>query len=201
MKKIKVWNEKISDSQLKEVCDILENGGVAIIPTDTLYGICCDALNVRAVEKVCRIKGLDSEKNNLSIICSDLSMASEYSRIDNTAFRVIKDNTPGAFTFLLKSASTLPKAFKGRKIVGIRIPDNAIARKIAEYSGHPIMTTSIQADDEDYMINPELIAEKYADSADIMIEGEEGNTIPSTIVDLTGSSPEIIREGLGLPNT
>lgn len=195
MKRVKIWNDTPSDKQLDEICAELERGKIAVIPTDTLYGICCDALNTKAIDRICRLKGINTEKNNLAIICNDISMASEYSKIDNKVYRVIKDNTPGAFTFLVKASSSLPKAFKGRKVVGIRIPDNNVARQISERLGHPLLTTSISYEDEDYAINPDLIAEEYEDKADIFIESEEGGTIPSTIVDLTGESPEILREG------
>lgn len=195
MKTIKIWNEQISENQLDEICTALENGEIALLPTDTLYAICCDALNSKAIERICRMKSINPEKNNLSIICSDISMASEYSKIDNSAYRILKDNTPGAFTFLLKASSSLPKAFKGRKIVGIRIPANNIPREIAARLGHPLLCTSIQYRDEDYAINPELIAEAYENRADLIVESEEGSTIPSTIVDLTGDAPEILRDG------
>ena len=123
MRTIKIWN-KPSDSQLKEIADAIRGGEIAIIPTDTSYGIAGDALNVKSVEKICKLKRINPEKSNLSVICADISMAAEYSRIDDSTFRLIKDNTPGAFTFLLRAASKLPKAFKNRKTVGIRIPDN-----------------------------------------------------------------------------
>lgn len=197
MKIIKIWNDSPSDRQLSEICRDLEMGATMIMPTDTLYGICCDALNVKAIDKICRLKGLNPEKTNLSIICSDISMAAEYSRIENSGFQLLKENTPGPFTFLFKSASTLPKAFKGRKTVGIRIPDNNTARLIAERLGRPLLTTSIEFEDEDYAVNPELISEAYSDKVEIFIEGENGDTIPSTIIDCIGSSPEIIREGKG----
>lgn len=197
MKIIKIWNDSPSDRQLSEICRDLEMGATMIMPTDTLYGICCDALNVKAIDKICRLKGLNPEKTNLSIICSDISMAAEYSRIENRGFQLLKENTPGPFTFLFKSASTLPKAFKGRKTVGIRIPDNNTARLIAERLGRPLLTTSIEFEDEDYAVNPELISEAYNDKVEIFIEGENGDTVPSTIIDCTGSSPEIIREGKG----
>lgn len=197
MKIIKIWNDSPSDRQLSEICRDLEMGATMIMPTDTLYGICCDALNVKAIDKICRLKGLNPEKTNLSIICSDISMAAEYSRIENSGFQLLKENTPGPFTFLFKSASTLPKAFKGRKTVGIRIPDNNTARLIAERLGRPLLTTSIEFEDEDYAVNPELISEAYHDKVEIFIEGENGDTVPSTIIDCTGSSPEIIREGKG----
>ncbi len=196
MRTIKIWN-KPSESQLKEIADAMRRGDIAIIPTDTSYGIAGDALNVKSVDKICKLKRINPDKSNLSVICSDIAMAAEYSRIDDTAFRLIKDNTPGAFTFLLRTASKLPKAFKNRKTVGIRIPDNEFSRMLAEELGNPVITSSIEYDDEDHAVNPGLIAESYEGSVDFMVEGEEGSTDFSTIVDCTGSEPLIIREGKG----
>ena len=197
MKTIKIWDSGLSERQLSEICRDLEAGQVMVMPTDTVYAIVCDALNPKAIERVCRIKRINPDKTNLSIICSDISMASEYARIENYAFRLLRDNTPGPFTFLMRSASTLPKAFKGRKTVGIRIPDYAPAREIAERLGHPLLTTSIEFEDEDYAREPSLIAETYDNQVDIMLEGPDGDTEFSTIVDCTGSAPEILREGKG----
>ena len=195
---MRIWNDEASERQLSEICRDLEAGQTMILPTDTLYAIACDALNAKAIDKICRLKGINPEKTNLSIICSDISMAAEYARFDNYAFRLLRDNTPGPFTFLFKSASTLPKAFKGRKVVGVRIPDSKICRDIVERLGHPILSTSIEYSDSDYAINPELIAEAYHDKVDFFIEGADGDMEPSTIVDCTGSEPVITREGKGL---
>lgn len=196
MKTIKVWNDEPSERQLSEIARDLEMGQIMVFPTDTLYAIGCDALNVKAVERICALKGINPEKSNLSIICPDISTAAEYARIDNTGFRLLRDCCPGPFTFLFRTSSALPKAFKGRKVVGIRIPDSNTARMIAERLGHPILTTSIEYADEDYAREPGLISEAYADRVDIFIEGPEGDTEPSTIVDCT-SSPEILRQGKG----
>lgn len=197
MKIIKIWNDDASAKQLEMICRHLEEGEIIIIPTDTLYAIACDALNPKAIERVCRLKGINPDKTNLSIICSDISMVSEYARFDNKYFRLLRDNTPGPFTFLFKSAPTLPKAFKGRKIVGIRIPANNLCREITERLGHPLLTTSVKFEEDDYAINPSLIAENYDGLVDIFVEGEDGDTMPSTIVDCTGGEPEIIRSGKG----
>lgn len=197
MKTIKIWNNDASDRQLDQICALLQEGEIMIIPTDTLYGIACDALNTKAIERICRLKGINPDKTNLSIICSDISMASEYSRFDNKSFQLLRDNTPGPFTFLFKSATTLPKAFKGRKIVGVRIPDNKLCLDLVKRLGHPILTTSIEFADEDYARNPDLIAETYEGKVDLMIAGEDGTTVPSTIVDCTGRQPEITRQGAG----
>ena len=162
-----------------------------------MYAIVGDALNIKSVERICRLKGINPDKTNLSIICSDISMASEYSRIDNKGFRLMKESCPGPFTFLFKSVSALPRAFKGRKTVGIRIPDNKFDIGLAAVLGNPLITTSIEYSDEDHAVNQELIAESYEGRVDFMIEGEEGSTDVSTIVDCTGIEPEIIRQGVG----
>ena len=198
MKTIKIWSDSPSDKQLDEIVSELHEGGVIIYPTDTLYAIGCDALNSKAIERICKIKGINPEKSNLSIICTDISMASEYCKIANSAFKLLKELTPGPFTFLFKASSTLPKAFKGRKIVGIRIPENKTARRIAEYLGNPILSSSIEFDDDDEAINPDLISEKYSTVSELFIEGEEGETIPSTIIDFTENNPRIVREGKGI---
>ncbi len=197
MKIIKSWDNNVSERQIREICRDLENGMTLIMPTDTLYGIACDALNAKAIEKICRLKGINPAKTHLSIICSDISMAAEYARFDNEVFRLLRDNTPGPFTFICKAAPTLPKAFKGRKTVGIRIPDNPLPREIAATLGHPLLTTSIEFSDTDYAVNPGLIAEAYNDLVDTFIEGEDGDTIPSTIIDCTVNPPEIVRQGKG----
>ena len=195
MNSIKIWNYKASDKQLELLSEYLKLGYIGIIPTDSMYALCCDALNVKAVNTLCKIKGINPLKSNLSIICSNISMASEYAKIENSAYRVIRQNTPGAFTFILKSASILPKAFKERKTVGIRIPETEFLRQLVDYLGNPIMTTSISFNEADFGINPDLIKETYSNSIDFFVEGEAGQLIPTTIIDLTEDEPEIIREG------
>ncbi|MDE6580932.1 MAG: threonylcarbamoyl-AMP synthase [Duncaniella sp.] len=199
MKILRIYPSSINDRYIDEVVATLRDGGLVIYPTDTVYAIGCDALNSRAIEKVCRIKGLNPDKNTLSVIAADLSMAAEYARIDNNAFHVLKANLPGPFTFILPAATTLPKAFKGRRTVGVRIPDNPIARAIAEALGHPILSTTVPADDEgNYPVDPQAIALEAAPEIDIVIDGDYGGTEVSTIVDLTDStSPEILRQGMG----
>lgn len=198
MKVVKIWNDSPSDRQINEIVRDLENGCIVIYPTDTLYAIGCDALNVKAIDKICKLKNINPEKTNLSIICSDISQASEYARCDNKSFRLLKDNTPGPFTFLFKASSSLPKAFKGRKVVGVRIPDNNTVCQIVKQLGHPILTTSIEFADEDYARNVELITETYYSKVDVIIDGGDGGIEPSTIVDCTEDIPEIIREGKGI---
>lgn len=197
MKTIKIWNDSPSSRQLEEIAEALRAGEVVIIPTDTLYGIVCDALNPKAVEKICRIKGLKPDKNTLSVICSDIAMAAEYAKIDNSVYRLMRDNTPGPFTFIVRALSGLPKAFKNRKEVGVRIPGCETARLIAETLGNPLMTASIEYDDDDHAREPELIAEAYEGRADLLVEGEPGNTEPSTIVHCLGEDYEITRQGRG----
>ena len=197
MKSIKIWNNKASEQQLNQLSERMKGGEIAIIPTDTMYAIVGDALNIKVVDRICKLKNINPDKTNLSIICSDISMAAEYSRIDNKGFKLLREYCPGPFTFLFKSASTLPRAFKGRKTVGIRIPDNQFTTDLVERMGNPLITTSIEYEDEDYAINPELISEAYEGRVDIMVEGEAGTTEVSTIVDCTLDTPEIIREGLG----
>lgn len=197
MKRIKIWNDSPSDKQIDEICSMLEHGEIGIFPTDTIYGICCDALNSKAIDRICRLKGINTEKANLSIVCADIAMAAEYSKINNKAFQIIKEHTPGPYTYLLNTVSSLPKAFKGRKIVGIRIPENKSIREVAARLNHPLMTTSIEFNEDDFAVNPELIAENYESKVDFIVEGEEGGIIPSTIVDLTQNEIEIIREGKG----
>lgn len=198
MKTLKMYPTSINQRYMQEVVEALRDGEIVIYPTDTLYALGCDALNNSAIEKICKIKSINSQKTNLSIICRDISQAAEYARIDNRAFKIIREYLPGPFTFILPASNTLPKAFKGRKTVGIRIPDNAIAIAMVEQLGNPILTTSIEWDYAEEATNPDSIAMRYDDDATILINGGDGGIVPSTVVDLTDSSaPEIIREGAG----
>lgn len=195
---LKIYPTSINQRFIDEAVDRLRAGDIIIYPTDTLYAIGCDALNNAAVERVCRLKGINPQKQSLAIICSTLSMASEYARIDNRAFSILKRNLPGPFTFILPASTRLPKLFKGRREAGIRIPDNPIALALAEALGHPLMSTSIEFDEEspETAVHPEEIAMKYdSRGVDLMLNGGSGNTEPSTVIDLTDSSaPKIIRE-------
>jgi tRNA threonylcarbamoyl adenosine modification protein (Sua5/YciO/YrdC/YwlC family) len=195
MNRLKIWNDNPSEQQINDIADAISNGEIVIMPTDTTYAIMGDALNVKSVDKICRIKGINTAKTNLSIICSDISMAAEYAKIDNQGFSILKEYTPGALTVLFRSASTLPKAFKGRKTVGIRIPACDTCRQVAERLGHPLLTTSIEYQDEDYAINTELIAEAYEGIVDMLVDCGDGMLLQSTIVDCTADEPIIIREG------
>jgi tRNA threonylcarbamoyl adenosine modification protein (Sua5/YciO/YrdC/YwlC family) len=185
---------------VEKIINILRDGGLAIYPTDTVYALGCDALNVRAVEKICKLKNINPAKTNLSIICQDLGNISEYAKVSNPIFKLMKKNLPGAFTFILNATNNLPKIYKNRKEVGIRIPDNDIIRTIVRELGNPILTTSIHDDDEiiEYSTDPELIYEKYRDIIDVVIDGGYGGIEPSTIVNCTEDEIEIVRQGKGI---
>jgi tRNA threonylcarbamoyl adenosine modification protein (Sua5/YciO/YrdC/YwlC family) len=198
---VKVYPDSINERHIDSAVEAMKRGEVIIYPTDTIYALGCDALNQRAIERLCRIKGINPDKQLLSIVCASLSQAAEYARIDNRAYRALKDYLPGAFTFILPAATTLPKAFKGRRSVGIRVPDNAIATMLAEKLGNPIMSTSIAFDDDEPIEaeSPDAISMRYANDVELMIDGGDGSAEPSTIVDLLNSeSPEVIRQGRGI---
>jgi len=198
---VKLFNENPNLREILKIVDVLRKGGLIIYPTDTVYGLGCDITNAKAVEKVARIKNVKVEKNNFSFICSDLSHISDFTKpISNSVFKLMKKNLPGPFTFILEANNNLPKYFKGKKTVGIRVPDNNIIREIIRELGNPILSTSIHDEDEilEYTTDPELIYEKYQDIAEIVIDGGYGELIPSTIVDCTGDEILIVREGKGI---
>lgn len=199
MRRLKIYEESPNATEIGKAVEVLREGGIVIYPTDTIYALGCDALNVRAVERICRIKGINPQKVNLSIICRELSWVSEYAKLNNLYFKLLKRNLPGAFTFILPTSSSLPKIYKNRKTVGVRIPDHAITLALVEALGNPLLTTSVSVDDEEpeYGTDPELIAERYESVADLIIDGGEGGTIPSTTVDCTGDEPVVLREGKG----
>ncbi len=194
-------NERYIDQAVEE----LRRGAVIIYPTDTRYAIGCDALNNRAVEAVCRLKGINPDKQRLSMVCADISQASEYARIDNDAFRVMRTNLPGPFTFILPASTRLSKAFKGRKEVGTRVPDNAIARRLAETLGNPLLSTTANWEDADPddLANPEAIADRYGRESVITLMSDGGTApadLDSAVVSLLDSrSPEILRPGPAEP--
>ena len=197
---IRLYDTDNDPSVMAQIKDVLEDGGIIIYPTDTMYAIGCHALKERAVEKICRIKDTDPRKNNLSIICYDLSEISRYARIGNATFKLMKKNLPGPFTFILEGTSKLPKIFRSRKEIGVRMPDNGIIMAIARELGAPIMTATIPYDeDEDpgYATDPELIYEKWGRTADITIDGGQGSLALSTVVDCTSPDFSIIRQGVG----
>jgi tRNA threonylcarbamoyl adenosine modification protein (Sua5/YciO/YrdC/YwlC family) len=199
---IKIYAENPNSKAIAQVVSILRDGGIIIYPTDTVYAMGCDALNVRAVEKICKIKGINPQKSNLSIICPNLSNISEYAKVSNPVFKLMKRNLPGAFTFILNATNSLPKIYKNRKEVGIRIPDNKIILTLAEELGNPILTTSVRDKDDfmEYCPDPELIEEEYGNIVDRVIDGGYGGLEPSTIVDCTGEEIKIVRQGKGVPD-
>ena len=197
---IKLYEKNNNPKDLAHIVEVLEEGGIIIYPTDTMYAIGCHALKERAIERICRLKGIDPRKNNLSIICYDLSNISEYAKVDNNTFKLMKRNLPGAFTFILNAGSRLPKIFKNRKEVGIRIPDHNAIREICQLLDAPILTTTLPLDngeDIEYITTPELIDEKFGSEVDLILDGGIGGTEPSTIVNCTEGEAEIVRQGKG----
>ena len=196
---IKIYPENPNPKEVGKVVATLRDGGLVVYPTDTVYAIGCDALNVRAVERICRIKGVNPQKSNLSIICYDLSNISEYAKVSNAAFKLMKKNLPGPFTFILPTSSELPKIYKNRKEVGIRVPDNNIVRTLVQELGNPLLTMSVHDEDEiiEYSTDPELIEEKYGNQVDIVIDGGYGGLEGSTVVDCTTDDFTIVRQGKG----
>lgn len=193
-----MYATSINERYIDEIVERLRRGDIIIFPTDTLYAVGCDALNNRAVERVCRLKGINPDKQRLAIVCADISQASEFARVENDAFKIMKANLPGPFTFILPGSTKLARAFKGRREVGVRIPDNAIARRLAEELGNPLMSSSISWEDADpeELIQPENIGLRYDGQVDLFIDGGEGSATPSAIVDINDpSEPIILREG------
>ncbi len=198
--RLRLYEKNNNPADLRRVTDLLHDGGLIIYPTDTRYAIGCHALKERAVERICRLKGIDPGKNNLAIICYDLSNISEYAKISNTTFKLMKHNLPGPFTFILPTGSRLPKIFRNRREVGIRVPDNAITREIVRQLDAPLLTMTLPHDeDEDieYITDPELIDEKFGRKVDLIIDGGIGGYEGSTIVNCTTDEPTITRQGLG----
>lgn len=197
---IKIYEDKPSEAAIKKVVDVLRDGGIIIYPTDTVYGLGCDITNSRALERIAKIKGIKLEKANFSFICHDLSNLSDYVRqIDTSTFKILKRTLPGPYTFILPGNNDLPKEFRKKKTVGIRVPDNRIALEIVKMLGNPIVSTSIHDDDEvlEYSTDPELIFEKWQNKVDLVIDGGYGDNVGSTIIDLSGYEPVVVREGKG----
>ena len=197
---IKIYSENPNIKDISRVVSIVKEGGLVIYPTDTMYAIGCDALDVRAVERICKIKGVNPQKSNLSIICYDLSDISEYAKVSNNVFKLMRDYLPGPFTFILPASGSLPKIYKNRKEVGIRMPDNGIVKELCKELGSPILTMSVQYDPEEpeYSTDPELIYEKYGEEVDIVIDGGFGDLEGSTVVNCTQEPFEIVRQGKGV---
>jgi tRNA threonylcarbamoyl adenosine modification protein (Sua5/YciO/YrdC/YwlC family) len=197
---IKIYEKNPNEAAIKKVVDVLKNGGLVIYPTDTVYGLGCDITNTKALERIAKIKGVKLEKANFSFICSDLSHISDYvKQIDTATFKILKRALPGPYTFILPGNNNLPKEFKKKTTVGIRVPDNEIALEIVRKLGNPIVSTSIHDDDAvlEYSTDPELIFEKWQELVDVVIDGGYGDNIGSTIIDLSENEPIVIREGKG----
>ncbi|MEG0915930.1 MAG: L-threonylcarbamoyladenylate synthase [Myroides sp.] len=197
---IKIYPDNPNEKEIQKVVKILKEGGLVIYPTDTVYGLGCDITNTKALERIAKIKGIKLEKANFSFVCNNLSNISDYVKsLDTSSFKILKRALPGPYTFILEGNNNLPKEFKKKKTVGIRVPDNSIALELVKQLGNPIVSTSIYDDDEliEYTTDPELIFEKWQNKVDVVIDGGYGDNTASTIIDLTGNEPEVIREGKG----
>lgn len=197
---IKVYPENPAPRPLGIIADCLRKGGLIIYPTDTVYGLGCDITNTKALQRLAQLKGVKLEKANWSFICPDLSRLSDYTRqLDNPTFKLLKRSLPGPYTFILPGNNDLPKVFKKKKTVGIRVPDHSIPQAIVSTLGNPIVSTSIYDTDEivEYTTDPELIYEEWQNRVDLVVDGGFGGNIPSTIIDLSGDGPVVIREGKG----
>ena len=196
---IKIYEDKPNEAAIAKVVKVLKEGGLVIYPTDTVYGLGCDITNTKALERIAKIKGVKLDKANFSFVCHDLSNISDYVRqIDTATFKILKRALPGPYTFILPGNNNLPKEFKKKTTVGIRVPDNAIALEIVKLLGNPIVSTSIHDDDViEYTTDPELIFEKWQNLVDLVIDGGYGDNVGSTIIDLSGDEPVVLREGKG----
>ena len=196
---IKLYEENPEEKKLRQIVKVLDEGGVIIYPTDTVYGIGCDFSNTKAVQRICQLK--ETSPQALSFICYDLSEISSYTKgLSTPVFKVMKKALPGPFTFILNANSNVPKVLNAKKkTVGIRVPNNNIPRQLVKMLGRPIITTSLKDDDEvlEYSTDPELIFEKYQHLVDLVIDAGYGGNVPSTIVDCSGDQVEVVREGLG----
>jgi len=197
---IKIYKENPNPKDIKKVVEIIRNGGLVIYPSDTVYALGCDIRNTKALERVAQLKGIKLEKANFAFVCENLSNLSDYVRqIDSSTFKLLKRALPGPYTFILPGNNSLPSVFKKKKEVGIRVPDNSIVQAIVHELGNPIISTSIYDEDEviEYMTDPELIFEKWESLVDVVVDGGYGDNVASTIIDLTGDEPILIREGKG----
>ena len=197
---IKIYPENPNEKSIQQAADILKKGGVIIYPTDTVYGLGCDITNTKALERIAKIKGVKLDKANFSFVCHDLSNLSDYvKQVDTATFKLLKRALPGPYTFILPGNNNLPKEFKKKTTVGIRVPDNSIALEIVRQLGNPIVSTSIRDEDDviEYTTDPELIFEKWQNLVDMVIDGGYGDNVGSTIIDLSGDEPIVVREGKG----
>lgn len=184
---------------IKQVTEVLRKGGIIVYPTDTIYGLGCDIFQHRAIERICQIKGVEPQKAQLSFVCYDLSHLSEYAKQINTpVYRTLKQYLPGPYTFILEASKQVPKILKTKKdTIGLRIPDNKIARCIVQELGNPILSASLPGDFVEDYTDPDIIYDRFEKQVDLVIDGGIGGTVPSTIIDYTTGEPEIIRQGAG----
>ena len=197
---IRIYEENPNPRAIEKVVDALKKGGLVIYPTDTIYGLGCDITNSKALQRLARIKEVKLDKVNWSFVCADLSNLSDYvKQIDSTTFKLLKRALPGPYTFVLPGNRNLPKDFKKKKTVGIRVPDHKTAQELVRALGNPIVSTSMKDDDDllEYTTDPELIYEKWKDLVDVVVNGGYGGNVPSTIIDLSSGEAKILREGKG----
>ena len=197
---LKIYEENPSEKQINKIVDILKNGGLVILPTDSVYSIACDMNCRKSVETLARLKGINLKDADFSFVFSELSNVADYIKpMANSIFKIIKKNLPGPYTFILNAGNNIPNFFrKSKKTIGVRIPDNNIVRELVRILGNPILTTSVHADDEirEYMTDPSLIHEKYINTVEAVIDGGYGKIEASTVVDCTKGEIEIIRHGV-----
>lgn len=198
---LKIYPENPNPREIQKAVDCLQNGGIIIYPTDTIYGIGCDIFKPKAIERISEMLGDKKKKSAMTFICHDLSHLSSFTKpIGNNIFKVMKRALPGPYTFILEANNEVPKLLQSnKKTVGIRVPDNNIIREIVRVLGHPILSTSVKDDDEvvEYTTDPELINERYGDMVDLVVDGGYGDNVPSTVVDCTSGEIEVVREGKG----
>ncbi len=197
---LKLYQKNNSPRDVERVVKVLNDGGIIVFPTDTRYALGCHVLKERAIERICELKRLNPKKSHLSIVANSLSALSDYVKMSNDTFKLVKRNIPGPFAFILEASNRLPKIFKNRKEVAIRIPENQIARDICSQLDVPLLSSTLPLDDEDeteYLTNPELIAERWENLVDVVVDGGYGESEGATIVNCLGDEPEIVRQGKG----
>ena len=199
---LRLNDTNINTETIHQIVKCLKDGGIIIYPTDTVYALGCDITNNKAIERICKLKGIQPEKANFSFVCNNLSHLSEFTKaIPNHVFRIMKKALPGPYTFILEANNSIPKLLKQtKKTVGIRVPKNAICLEIVRVLGNPLISTSLHDNSDDileYFSDPEVIYQQYQDVVDIVIDGGFGNIYPSTVIDFTGHEPVVVREGLG----
>lgn len=184
---------------IKQITEVLANGGIIIYPTDTIYGLGCDIFHHKAVERICAIKNVQPAKAQLSFVCYDLSDLSQYAKqLDTSVYRTLKQHLPGPYTFILQASKSVPKILKTKKdTVGIRVPDNNIARSIVRQLGHPILSASLPGEEVEEYTDPDIIEEKFGNRVDLVIDGGPGGITPSTVIDFSKGEADVVREGLG----